>query len=348
VNPPESILLRLLLSLPGLAYSAAVRMRNRFWDRPHAAHRAELPVISVGNLTVGGTGKTPVVAWLCTHLLERGRRPAVVTRGYGGEAGRGPVDVSAGDGPLAGPEIAGDEPFMLARSIPGLVVVAGSDRVSGATRARELGADVVVLDDGFQHRRLARDLDIVLVDSAGPFGNGRLLPSGILREPISSLGRAGIVVITRCRAESDTAGIEEVIRRHSRSVPVVRAGIGGGGFVDIEGRSVSVPRRAVAFCGIGNPGSFRELLERSGVEVAEFRPFRDHHPYRVEEIEALRSAAGRLGASLVTTEKDLARLERIRDRLHPLELAAPRIEIEMLEPGPLLRAVDAVLPRRRP
>jgi tetraacyldisaccharide 4'-kinase len=304
-------------------------------------------VISVGNLTVGGTGKTPVVAWLCRYLLERGFRPAVVSRGYGGAAGKGPVTVSTGRGPLIGPAVSGDEPYMLARQLAGISVVVGSDRTAGAARAEQLQADAVVLDDGFQHRRLARDLDIVLLDSRDPFGNGSLLPAGILREPKSSLRRADMVILTRCTPGEETGEIEDEVRRFNPEAPVLHSEVGGSGFVDFHGETSPVPSRAVAFCGIGSPGSFRSVLERCGVEIVEFHPFRDHHPYRPEEIERLRRSADAQGAALVTTEKDLARLERIREHAGGGAIVAPRIEIRFRDPALLETAVSGALGGKR-
>jgi len=168
LTPPEHPALVALLSLPSLIFGAAVRLRNHLYDRPGASRRAPIPVLSVGNLTVGGTGKTPLVAWLARRLREQGLTPAVVSRGYGGTAGRGPLVVTQGGEPNCGAEVCGDEPFELARMLSGVVVIVGSDRLAGAEEAARQGADVVILDDGFQHRRLARDLDIVLLDSSNP------------------------------------------------------------------------------------------------------------------------------------------------------------------------------------
>jgi tetraacyldisaccharide 4'-kinase len=333
-----------LLSVPATLFGCAVRLRNRFYERPGAARRAATPVISVGNLTVGGTGKTPLVAWLAARLCQTGHSPAVVSRGYGGRAGAGPHVVSLGRGPLVGPDLCGDEPYLLARALDGTVVVVGSDRAAGADAARAAGSDVVILDDGFQHRRLARDLDIVLLDASNPFGNYRLLPAGLLREPVSGLARADLVVITRALESERFPVIERVVRHHNRDVPIVRAGHRPLGFFDAAGRPAPCPDRALAFCGIGNPSRFRFDLESLGVAVVGFETWRDHHRYSDEELRRLERLAGRENAVLVTTEKDLARMEgrHVRARAES-QLLALRIEAVVYDAEPALRAIDRVV-----
>ena len=342
MRPPQHPLLRAALGLPASIYGAAVWLRNRRYDRPGAARQASLPVISVGNLTVGGTGKTPIVAWLARHLSGQGHRPAVVSRGYHGRAGRGPLTVSDGDGPRCGPELAGDEPYLLARSLPGVPVIVGSDRAAGARAARDSGADVVILDDGLQHRQLARDLDIVLLDASNPFGNYRLLPAGLLREPISALGRAGAVVITRSRPGESFEVIERVVRHHNPAALLLSAGHRSLGFFDPQGTRVDPPRRAVAFCGIGNPNRFRIDLESEGVELEDFVAFRDHQVYTPRALSRLRRRVERSGAALVTTEKDLSRMGPDALRNGP-PLLVYRIEAELFEPRPLLALLRQVI-----
>lgn len=334
-----------LLGGPALVYGAAVKLRLRLYARPGFARRADLPVISVGNLTVGGTGKTTIVAWLVSELTRRGRRPAVVSRGYLGRAGRGPVIVSVGQGPMVEPEVSGDEPFLLATRLPGALVISGSDRVMGCEAALRAGADCVVLDDGFQHVRLARDLDIVLLDAHNPFGNYRLLPAGTLREPVSGLRRAGAVVITRSRPGESFSVVERVVRRHNATVPLLRAGHRSCGFVDAKGEVVGRPERAVAFCGIGNPEAFATDLEHQGVQVMEFRRFRDHHPFTHANWDELRELASRHRATLLTTEKDLVRLRAFVQGHEPFPVVALRIEAAVHDAPALLALVDAALRR---
>jgi len=345
VRPPQGRAALWGLRLPAALYGALIGLRNRYYDRPSARRRSDLPVISVGNLTVGGTGKTPLVAWIARRLSGQGYRPAVVSRGYGGTSGRGPRVVSRGDGPCCGWRVSGDEPYFLAATLADVIVIVGSDRVAGAAEARKEGADVIILDDGFQHRRLARDLDLVLIDSDDPFGGRRMLPAGFLREPVSGLSRADIVIVTRSTRDERHPEIERVVRRYNSEVPILHAGHRILGFVDPDGASLPAPRRAVAFCGIGNPERFRHDLLAQGTEVIRFDARPDHHPYPLDELRELSAHAMREEAALVTTEKDMARLEETA--LHSVEapLSAMRIEAEIFDPEPLVRRLDETLAR---
>jgi len=343
LTPPEHPAAVALLSLPSLIFGAAVRLRNHLYERPGASRNAPIPVLSVGNLTVGGTGKTPLVAWLARRLREQGLTPAVVSRGYGGTAGRGPLVVTQGGDPTCGPEVCGDEPFELARTLSEVVVIVGSDRVAGADEAARQGADLVILDDGFQHRRLARDLDIVLLDSSNPFGNYRLLPAGWLREPIGSLARADIVVITRARPGERFELIRRTVRNLNADAPILSAGHRALGFFDLDGRVTETPRRAVAFCGIGNPTRFRIDLEHAGVEILEFRSHRDHHAYVTSEFAALEALARTHDAPLVTTQKDAVRLESLTKTDGAVPLLSFRITAEIHEPESLMNKVREAL-----
>ena len=324
--------------MPALLYSAITRIRNRYYDRPSSCHSAGLPVIGVGNLTVGGTGKTPVVQWLCRRLVEDGETPAIVTRGYGGQAGAGPLVVSRGQGPMVEADVCGDEPYLLAASLDRTLVVAGSDRTGGAREAGRIGATVVILDDGFQHRRLCRDLDILLLDRHAPLGNGRLLPAGPLREPPSGIRRAGVVIATRSEEGLDLADVEALVRRFNPDAPVLAARHAPAGFSDRAGVAVPTPESVHAFCGIARPDSFRRNLELAGVHVAGFRAYKDHHLYSDDELTELASASVRCGAPLVTTSKDVARLS---NRDHPAVSGILTLGLEMVidSPGPLMQRV---------
>ncbi len=330
---------RLCLPLAWL-YGGLVRLRNRLYDRPATVRRAAIPVVSVGNLTVGGTGKTPIVAWLAAQLRTMHRRPAIVSRGYGGNAGRGPLVVSKGTGPLCGPERCGDEPFLLASSLRGVPVVVGADRWAGAEAARQQGADLVILDDGFQHRRLARDLDVVLIDARKPLGEERLLPAGRLREPLSALGRADVVLITRADPHERYPRLERLVREQAPAAPLLFAGHRTVGFFDTQDRPAQAPARAVAFCGIGSPEPFRDDLRAEAVDVVEFRVYRDHHVYTHDELAELQRQSRAHEAALVTTEKDLARLRRrSAASALPRELLVLRIEAVVYRPEPLLEVL---------
>lgn len=334
-----NILSRALLAPPSWLYRGALALRNRHYNGPGAVRSAPVPVVSVGNITVGGTGKTPIVSWIAEQLESMGRKPAIVSRGYGGTAGRGPLFVSRGSAPLCDAAQAGDEPVQLAASLPGVRVVVGSDRWAGAAAAAADGADVVILDDGFQHRRLARDLDIVLLDASNPFDNGRVIPAGRLREPLHALGRAQMVLITRARPDTAYPEIESEVRRHAPQATLLLADHRPQGFVDAAGRETPAPRRAVVFCGIGNPVRFRDDLGQLGIDVVGFRAFRDHHVYTDAEIEKLRQDARSQEAVLVTTEKDLARIDAGDHGPSRASMIALRIAAVVHAPAPLLDAL---------
>lgn len=285
----DGLLSRLLAPLGRLyCFFAALRCalyRRRVLRSDHPG----VPVIIVGNLTVGGSGKTPLVIWLARFLKERGRRPGIVTRGYGGRAAEWPQPVT----PESDPDAVGDEPVLLARAA-GCPVVADPDRARGARRlAQALGCDVIVSDDGLQHYRLARDLEIVVIDGARRFGNGRCLPAGPLREPLSRLdGVAARVTLGRPRAGE--WGMALATRTFYRlEAPEITAGASR-----FHGR----PVHAVA--GIGHPARFFEHLRGLGLEVVA-HPFSDHHRYRIEELQF------RAGGEIIMTEKDAVKCERL-------------------------------------
>ena len=316
---------RALLGLAAGLYRAATALR-RFYYR-FAARRVDLPVVSVGNLTVGGTGKTPLVALLARRLVAMGHRPVVVSRGY-----------------KSAPGAVGDETAALRDELPPVVVqIESPDRYAAL---RQIVAaephDVAILDDGFQHIRLRRDLDIVAVDATRPFGFGHCLPRGLLREPVSALGRAQAVVITR----SDQVGpgvlsqIEARVRRHLPPVGLVLHGSHrptGLLMLDGKGRSVESlkGRRCFAFCGLANPGAFYRTLADLGADLAATRDFADHHAYSRQDIAEMVSAATEAGAEwIVTTTKDFAKVAS--DELAPAwpqdrPVAALRVEIVLTE-----------------
>ncbi len=327
-------LLRAVLATASPGYALGIRLRNRWYDTGWPVRRLSVPVISVGNITVGGTGKTPLALWLCRHLLGRGLRPAVVSRGY--KATRGALP---------------DEAAMLTRGCPEAVTVADPDRRRGAARAvDECGADVVVLDDGFQHRRLGRDLDIVLIDATCPFGYGRLLPRGLLREPLSSLRRAALAVITR--ADQIPAGeLAALVRRVgelSAGRPVVRSVHRPAGFADLSGTPAEAPNascRAVLFAGIARPAAFARPVRGMGLPPVGARWYPDHHAYGVCDIAELGALARSSRADvLLTTEKDAVKLPKL-EGLWPCPVRALRIDIDFLEEDGRIvaAAVDGVV-----
>jgi tetraacyldisaccharide 4'-kinase len=308
------------LRLAEVVYAAAIGWRNRRYDRGVAAvHRVSVPVVSVGNLTLGGTGKTPMVEWLVRWFAARGVQAAVISRGY-----------AAVDG------APNDESLELAERLPGVMHLQNPDRVAAAQEAiTRFHPGVIVLDDGFQHRRIARDLDIVLLDALEPFGFGHVFPRGMLREPITALRRTDVVVLTRADLvdENHREDIWQIVRRHAPQIVCAEATHAPQGLIAADGRQESLDairgQRVAAFCGIGNPAGFRHTLAACGCEVADFREFPDHCRYTPAESGRLAAWVQRLGVSAVLcTRKDLVKLSM--DRLGDRPLWALGVELQFL------------------
>lgn len=300
-------------ALYGVAVRASMWAYDCGWKRP-----ARLPcrVVSVGNLTVGGTGKTPMVILLAEWLQSQGQRVAVLSRGYKRTSTAAQVLVSDGQRVLAGPAEAGDEPYLIATRCPKAIVAVGADRAAvGRWVLEQWPVDWIILDDGFQHRALFRDLDIVLIDAMDATGLDGLLPAGRLREPLTGLRRAAAIVITRADSERDVAAVrsrlQAVTTENSVHVEVV--------FRSDEVLSVTTgDRQTVDWCvgkkawlvsGIGNSESFRRLAMDNGIQVLGETAFADHHAYRSEDLERIRTQVRRSNAEMVvTTEKDAGKL----------------------------------------
>jgi tetraacyldisaccharide 4'-kinase len=355
----------LALAPLGMLYGALARTRLRLYRSGFLkSEQVGAPVISVGNLTTGGTGKTPLVEWVARALKAEGLRVCVLTRGYGRADESRRVVASDGARLLAEVGECGDEPRLLAERLLGAAsVVCDRDRVAAARWAREnLGAEVFVLDDGFQHLRIARDLDVVTLDASAPWGGGHMLPRGRLREPLSSLTRADCVVITRAELATDLealraevmrlcGGRAAVIASHVRTRGLLPLGdasaeVGERARVRLEGRGVErleleqletarlelekldVGQPVAAFCAIGNPRAFFEHLRRDGFELCHTRAFPDHHPYTPSDIEAIAREAVQSGARrLLTTAKDAVKL-RGRDFALPCYVVEIGLEFE--------------------
>ncbi len=287
---------------------------------------AGVPVVSVGNLTVGGTGKTPATLWLASRLFEDGLNPAIVTRGYGGRLAGRTVVVGRGGRPLLGVDEIGDEACLLAARFSGSVVC-GADRAAAVALAvEEEGAEMVVLDDGFQHWRLERDVDIVLVDGRSGFGNGSLLPAGPVREPIGALSRADAIVVTKT---APVGPLAETLRRRAGDVPLFAAELLPTSLShwedgELKTRSLGdlVGRRVVTVSAIAEPRSFYELLGQLEAQAVEVLEYPDHHRFSQSDWQRINKAAH--GADLVVcTEKDLVKLCRFpfaRGRLAALRV----------------------------
>jgi tetraacyldisaccharide 4'-kinase len=333
-------LLLALLTLIAVPYEQLMRLRARAYATGFLTVRSlGRPVISVGNLTVGGTGKTPAVAMLAKYFLARGKRVAILSRGYGGTL-RGEAVVSDGTALYLSPREAGDEPYLLAATVPGLMVAVGANRWrAGVLALAQLTPDIFILDDGFQHLRIKRDLNILLLDCRRPFGNGRTVPAGLLREPVSAAGRADIIIHTRCSGEEEVAPVQEK--------PTCRAFhhlVGAtplkGGELQPFGRFREL--RGIAFAGIADPVAFFRDLEEEGLTIAAAIPFPDHCRYGEEELRQILHAAQRIDADyLITTEKDGVKLLPHRELLGNIHTAA--MEMWVADPGPLISALEKLL-----
>jgi tetraacyldisaccharide 4'-kinase len=297
-----------------LLYGAVTRTRLSLYRRG-TFHTSKLdrPVISIGNITTGGTGKTPLVEWVAKTIASQGKKVCILTRGYGRKDPHLQVIVSDGYGVLASPAEAGDEPYLLATRLTGQAgVISSADRIAAGEEAiKDFGTECFVLDDGFQHLRLARDLNIVTIDATNPWGGGRLLPYGRLREKREGLGRADCVVITRCDQADDVDELETEIARLIGDRPIFRSQMRPVRVVSLKNstETLAPPATIAAFCAVGNPGSFFENLRRMGFQIALQRSFPDHHVYSQGEIDALVKDAG--ASVLVTTAKDAVKLRTL-------------------------------------
>jgi tetraacyldisaccharide 4'-kinase len=330
----DRLLLTLLIPL-ALVYALAQRLRAGMYRAGMLkTRRLPRPVVSVGNITVGGTGKTPVTALIARLLLERGVKVAVLSRGYGGTLEGTTAIVSDGREILVSAEQCGDEPYLLASTIPDLMAVMGSDRYSAGLLAMErLAPDIFLLDDGFQHLALHRDVNILLLDCAKPFGNGWTLPAGLLREPTDAARRADLIIHTRCpegAATPKVLGKPYCAARHRLSDAIPLTGGAPLTFEDLRGRKV------VAFAGIAEPTAFFDGLTGRGLNVAATLTFPDHSRYNDARIAELADVMRTCGADYaVTTEKDGVKLEHLPAELAQKILLA-RLELSLDDPSPLL------------
>jgi tetraacyldisaccharide 4'-kinase len=323
-----------LLSAVTGSYRRLLGAREWLYARGVLASRTlQCPVVSVGNLTVGGTGKTPAVELAVRTLIEVGHRPGVLSRGYGRRSAGVQVVADAASIRLDAEE-AGDEPFLLARRLPGVPVVVGPNRYEAGRLARDrFGVTALVLDDGFQHRTLAKDLEIVMARAAAPWGNGRMLPGGPLREPLQGLARAHLVVATGARGADGAAEVRAAVERLAPGVPVLTAvHVPTECFESSAMRFVPLSAlgkaRLLAFAGIGTPDGFARTLGETAVEVAAFERFPDHHWYTREDLARLdHRAADAHADGLITTEKDWVRLRTLPPLKRPLYVLSVRLHL---------------------
>ena len=322
----------LILPPLGTLYGAITRTRASLYDRgTFKAATLPRPVISIGNITAGGTGKTPLVEWASRTLAASGKKVCILTRGYGRDNPRNRVIVSDGTQLFSNPDEAGDEPYLLARNLQGIAaVISDANRFSAGEGAlKHLGSNCFILDDGFQHMQLARDLNIVTLDATNPWGGGRMLPIGMLREPLTGLKRADCVVLTRCDQAHNLKDIEIKTVTLSGDRPIFRSKMVTRGIVPLSAiHSTAELRNPVgAFCAVGNPTSFITHLKELGHEPIVQKFYMDHHRYTQKDVDDLVGMADGAGAqSLITTAKDAVKLQHLN---LPIPFFSLRIEIEI-------------------
>ena len=326
----------------GFRFGVALRHAGykRGWFK---IRRLARPVVSVGNLTVGGTGKTPLVACVANILLRRGWKPSILTRGYGRSSKAEMIVVAPGAGRRADAQEIGDEPALLARMLPEVPLVICADRFRGGQAAEErFQVDAHILDDGFQHLALARDVDLLALDATQTISDWHLLPAGRQREPLSALRRAQIVVLTRTDS-ADPQPLEELVLKVHPAAKVFRSRTELLGWTDaLSGEAISIEeiraQKVAAFCGIGNPRAFFADLRRWGFNLVAEDAFPDHHVYTGEEIQRLVASARKNGAAaLLTTQKDAVKFSR--DWTPQLPILACEIEAQILDAGDFERTL---------
>ena len=318
-------------------YSWAMRLREAGYRHGiFRSYRLDVPVVSVGNLTLGGTGKTPMVHYLARLLQQNSFKPAIISRGYGGTANNAVNIVSDGESLLLDAQAAGDEPRLLAEALPSIPVLTGVVRRLPAQRAVDMGANVLVLDDGFQHLPIVRDVNLVLFSTDRLAGNSRVFPGGDLREPVAALHRATGFVITgvndanRERAQR----FSDLLQSKFPGIPVFFAGYQVDTLVSVLASGAIAPvsaepagRKGFGFCGIAHPESFRKTVDEFGLDLVGFQAFADHQRYPGSLVDRLASEAQKAGADfLLTTEKDLVKLSGFAEHL-PLPLYGLRMQV---------------------
>jgi len=338
-------ILRMVATVVAWSYDKLTIFRNFLFDlRILKVHKLSCPVISVGNLAVGGTGKTPMVIWLARFLLEEGWRVGVVSRGYKGEETKKVLVVSDGSNILAGSDISGDEPQLLARRLPGIPVLCSTKRALAAEAAVEqFQCEVVILDDGFQHRFVTRNLDIVMLDSRHPFGDGSLFPRGILREQTAALTRARVLVLSRFDgSEQAEQSHKDLVGQWPDKTVVTAAHRATRLFKATTQRDLPLSsvknKRLAAFAGIGRPDDFFRTVRDLGADLVHTTALPDHHPLTIELLASLVEEASAQKPELwLTTEKDWVRLPS--DLPDNMELWVLAVEIDLDGDSSLFKAV---------
>jgi tetraacyldisaccharide 4'-kinase len=341
----------LVLSPLSVAYAAVTRLRTAAYKKGLLkTTKLPVPVLSIGNITAGGTGKTPLVARVSRILSDEGRRVCILTRGYRRKNATERIVVSDGFQVLANVNEAGDEPFWLAENLKGVAAVICDPvrAAAGKWAIEHLASDVLVLDDGFQHLQLARDLNILAIDATSPFGGGRLLPSGMLREAPSGAARADCAIITRAEPGSDTEELKTTLQKLIGDRPILTSHMRGKGVRELGDLLVDprirIAQPVAAFCAVGNPSAFFADLMKAGITLAHTHAFPDHYRYTPADITRLSDEAKRAGAaSLVTTAKDAVKL---RDLEFGLPCYVLEIEISIDAEDKLLDLIRTAISSR--
>jgi tetraacyldisaccharide 4'-kinase len=323
---PTAVVLRLFLQITAAGYAAIIGLRNLAYSKSWLkVHTADVPVISIGNITTGGTGKTPLVIWLCKFLQQKNLRCAVLTRGY-----------KTTQNSKLKTQNSVDEPAILAESCPQAKIIVNPNRTEAAAEAvNKFGAKVLIMDDGFQHRQLARNLDIVTIDATCPFGYGKLLPAGLLREPVASLQRADAAVITRCDqiSESELCQIEKKLQLTNPDMAIAKSIHNPICVKSLAGEKTTIEqlkgKKIFAFCGIGNPDAFLNTIKNSGANLIGSKIYNDHYHYTDSDIDDIHGQANRLEADLIlSTQKD--HTHAIRNTQYDIPFAYLAVEIKFL------------------
>jgi tetraacyldisaccharide 4'-kinase len=321
----SAALLNFLLTSASIIYYLIIRLRNFFYDKHiFKAHHSQTPVISIGNITLGGTGKTPLVIWLCKQLSQN-HNCAILTRGY-----------KARNSYCAKRNT--DEPEMISKSCPNAKVIVNPNRVAGAAEAiGKFASKIIIMDDGFQHRRLVRDLDIVTIDATRPFGYGKIVPAGLLREPISSLKRADAIVITRCdtTSEPELNKLEEKLQEVNPEMIISRSIHAPAHVITINNKEINLQqlksKKVFAFCGIGNPDAFLHTIRNLDCDITGSKIYNDHHNYTNKDLSEIYKQARLSKAEFIlTTQKDWTKISLLNTTENDLTLAYIAIEFKFL------------------
>lgn len=335
-----------LLHAGSILYGKGIKAKyRRYRENPQAMAHLPAIVISLGNITVGGTGKTPMSCMLARQLQTKGLRVALLNRGYRSQKEKETAIMSDGEHILLTAQEGGDEAYLMARLLPGVPVIVGRNReVAGSLAIDQFSSQVLILDDGFQHWQLARDLDIVLIDAMNPFGNERVLPRGILREPLEHLDRAGLFLITKAAGKTpeEIAVIKNKLRQYNATAPIVLATHKPKWCVPYDlwqtnrrsefGRYGSVAEgRAVAASALGNPAGFEETISQFGYELVDALRFEDHHQYTAEDLQIMAMCAIRNDACIIITEKDAVKIPIDLIETYHVPLYVLGIEIEIID-----------------